>query len=98
VVHLDKGRLKIKVRGPSDKIEAFDMACEEVGGGAADYIPYWVEMWPSAVALAEHMASKMEIRSTFLSSPLLASPLLSSPLLSSPLLSFPPFPSSLYST
>ena len=88
MVHLDKGRLKIKIRGPMDKIEAFDMACEEVGGGAADYIPYWVEMWPSAVALAEHMASNMKIRSTYLhllSSPLLSSPLPSPPLLSSPL-------------
>ena len=85
MVHLDKGRLKIKIRGPMDKIEAFDMACEEVGGGAADYIPYWVEMWPSALALAEHMASNMKIRSTYLQLLSSPSPLLSSPLLSSPL-------------
>lgn len=63
MVHLDRGRLKVKVRGPADKIEAFDKACDRVAGaaGAADYIPYWVEMWPSALALASHLAGKMDI-------------------------------------
>ena len=64
IVHFDQGRVKVKVRCPADKIQVFDLACDAVGENTDDYIPYWVEVWPSALALSDFItqAGNLKLR------------------------------------